>query len=265
MRSYVKPEIILGVWISTNPKSVSVSRNSLHTPASTRNIAWLVTVRRSRMRLSSRVSTFTLANSWNSKRGICQNFSSCVNIVNLQHFLQLRFSRQQKFRDRKLVGTMYSWLSSEETKPADKSRQLRNEANKTYQNKLKQTTQLQELFATSIRNKITAVHNSLDGQHQDVARTLRGRVNQNDKRTGINGKGTSMVWPTLGSRTAKEQNSTQHWLGFIKLSNCLCEHLLLRKQAAMHPQSTVEVLALLRWRSIPTISCNKCLRYWGSI
>ena len=55
-----------------------------------------------------------------------------------------------------------------------------------------------------------------------------------------------MVWPTLGSRTAKEQNSTQHWLVFIKLSNCRCEHLLLRKQAAMHPQSTVEVLALLR-------------------
>ena len=76
---------------------------------------------------------------------------------------------------------MYSWLSSEETKPAEKSRQLRNEANKTYQNKLKQTTQLQELFATSIINKITAVHNSLDGQHQDVARTLRGRVNQNDR------------------------------------------------------------------------------------
>ena len=45
-----------------------------------------------------------------------------------------------------------------------------------------------------------------DGQHQDVDRTLRGRVNQNDK-TGINGESTSMVWPTLGSRTAKEQNT----------------------------------------------------------
>ena len=26
--------------------------------------------------------------------------------------------------------------------------------------------------------------------------------------TGINGESTSMVWPTLGSRTAKEQNRT---------------------------------------------------------
>ena len=30
------------------------------------------------------------------------------------------------------------------------------------------------------------------------------------KRTGINGESTSMVWPTLGSRTAKEQNRTGH-------------------------------------------------------
>ena len=28
------------------------------------------------------------------------------------------------------------------------------------------------------------------------------------QRTGINGESTSMVWPTLGSRTAKEQNRT---------------------------------------------------------
>ena len=28
------------------------------------------------------------------------------------------------------------------------------------------------------------------------------------QRTGINGESTSMVWPTLGSRTAKEQNGT---------------------------------------------------------
>ena len=46
----------------------------------------------------------------------------------------------------------------------------------------------------------------LDGQHQDVDRTPRGRVSQNDKRTEINGESTSIVWPTLGSRTAKEQN-----------------------------------------------------------
>ena len=29
------------------------------------------------------------------------------------------------------------------------------------------------------------------------------------QRTGINGESTSMVWPTLGSRTAKEQNRTE--------------------------------------------------------
>jgi len=46
----------------------------------------------------------------------------------------------------------------------------------------------------------------LDGQHQDVDRTLRGRVSQN---VGINGESTSMVWPTLGSRTAKEQNRSK--------------------------------------------------------
>jgi len=49
----------------------------------------------------------------------------------------------------------------------------------------------------------------LDGQHQDVDRTLRVRVNQNDRKTGINGESTSMVWPTLGSRTAKEQEQEQ--------------------------------------------------------
>ena len=31
------------------------------------------------------------------------------------------------------------------------------------------------------------------------------------QRTGINGESTSMVWPTLGSRTAKEQNRFTHW------------------------------------------------------
>jgi len=40
----------------------------------------------------------------------------------------------------------------------------------------------------------------LDRQHQDVDRTPCGRVNQNIRET------TSMVWPTLGPRTAKEQN-----------------------------------------------------------
>ena len=46
----------------------------------------------------------------------------------------------------------------------------------------------------------------LDGQHQDVDRTLRGRVSQNDGGQEINGESTSMVWPTRGPRTAKEQD-----------------------------------------------------------
>jgi len=46
----------------------------------------------------------------------------------------------------------------------------------------------------------------LDGQHQHMDRTLCGRVNQNDKRTEINGESTFMVWPTLRSRAVKEQN-----------------------------------------------------------
>jgi len=55
----------------------------------------------------------------------------------------------------------------------------------------------------------------LDRQHQDVDRTPCGKVNQNDWRIGeINGESTSMVWPTLGSRTAKEQNNT---VGFMML------------------------------------------------
>jgi len=41
----------------------------------------------------------------------------------------------------------------------------------------------------------------LDGKHQDVDRTLCGRVNQNDRES------TYMVWPSLRSRTAEEQNS----------------------------------------------------------
>ena len=47
----------------------------------------------------------------------------------------------------------------------------------------------------------------LDRQHQVVDRTLCGRVSQND-RIEINGESTCMVWPTLGSRTAKEENRT---------------------------------------------------------
>jgi len=54
----------------------------------------------------------------------------------------------------------------------------------------------------------------LDGQHQYVDRTPRERVNQND-RGQINGESTSMVWPALGSRTAKEQT-------YIKQNVCVC-------------------------------------------
>ena len=47
----------------------------------------------------------------------------------------------------------------------------------------------------------------LDGQHQDVDRTLRGRVSQND--TEDRDKWRKCVrGPTLGSRTAKELNRT---------------------------------------------------------
>ena len=59
--------------------------------------------------------------------------------------------------------------------------------------------------------KVRKAKHGLDGQHQDVDTTFRGRVSQNDRGHGQNGESTSMVWPTLGSRTAKrtEQNSRQ--------------------------------------------------------
>ena len=44
------------------------------------------------------------------------------------------------------------------------------------------------------------------GWTQDVDRTPRGRVSQHDGGQEINGESTSMVWPTRGPRTAKEQN-----------------------------------------------------------
>ena len=42
--------------------------------------------------------------------------------------------------------------------------------------------------------------------------------------TGINGKNTSMVWPTLGSRTAKEQNSgrVEQSVGCVCVCVCAC-------------------------------------------
>jgi len=51
----------------------------------------------------------------------------------------------------------------------------------------------------------------LDGQHQDVDRTPRGRINRMIENRDKNGEITSMVCPTLGSRTAKtEQNRTKN-------------------------------------------------------
>jgi len=41
------------------------------------------------------------------------------------------------------------------------------------------------------------VKRGLDGQHHDVDRTLRGRVDQNDRGHYIDRESTSMVWPTL--------------------------------------------------------------------
>jgi len=45
----------------------------------------------------------------------------------------------------------------------------------------------------------------LDRKHQYADRTIRGRVNQNEE--DIDKLRKSMVWPTLGSRMAKEQNT----------------------------------------------------------
>jgi len=63
----------------------------------------------------------------------------------------------------------------------------------------------------------------LDGQHQDVDRTLRGRVNQNDREQGQMEKVRPWCghWPTLGSRTAKEQNKIERVSNFIIYLCCL--------------------------------------------
>ena len=56
--------------------------------------------------------------------------------------------------------------------------------------------------ATCTHQKARKTTHGMDGQHQDVQSEWQ--------RTEINGESTSMVWPTLGSRTAKEQNRTEH-------------------------------------------------------
>ena len=50
----------------------------------------------------------------------------------------------------------------------------------------------------------------VDEQYQYVDWAPRGRVIQND-RGQINGESTSMVWPTLGSRTAKKRTEKNDW------------------------------------------------------
>jgi len=57
---------------------------------------------------------------------------------------------------------------------------------------------------TQVRN---ATH-SLDGQHQDADRTPHGEesIGMTEDRDKLR-KYVHGVWPTLGSRTAKEQNS----------------------------------------------------------
>jgi len=37
---------------------------------------------------------------------------------------------------------------------------------------------------------------------------MEGSIRMADDRDSLNGESTSMMWPTLGSRTAKEQNRT---------------------------------------------------------
>jgi len=95
-----EPEMILGVWISTKPKSLNVSRNSLQTPASTRNIAWLVTVRRSRMRLSNRVSMFTFANSYKQNA----NYTSLC-------WFKLFALRHSYDNSKRNLSNLHFWLS----------------------------------------------------------------------------------------------------------------------------------------------------------
>ena len=86
-----------------------------------------------------------------------------------------------------------------------------------------------------------AMH-GLDGQHMD--RTPRGRVGENN-RTEINGESSSWYWPTLVSRTAKEQNI----LSDTTASSTDCVHSLTHQGAApdrgRSPISTTASFSLL--------------------
>ena len=58
----------------------------------------------------------------------------------------------------------------------------------------------------------------LDGQHQDVDRTLRGRVNQNDRGQGKNGESTSMVCGQPSDRW-RLNNRTEQYLWICHASS----------------------------------------------
>ena len=59
------------------------------------------------------------------------------------------------------------------------------------------------------------------------------------QRTGINGESTSMVWPTLGSRTAKEQNRTER-------SSRLAVGLRVVAHLSLKPHRPTDSLPVLR-------------------
>lgn len=90
----VLPEIIFGEWISMKPRLSRCSRKNRQTPAVILNIAWLVVVRRSRIRLSSRVSWFTLAI-------LCK--VQCTSIDWIQCFTQTRKLIHHKAEGNSLV------------------------------------------------------------------------------------------------------------------------------------------------------------------
>lgn len=85
------PEIIFGEWISINLWRSKCSLKNLHTPAVILNIAWLVVVRRSRIRLSRRVSWLTFAILCNNQ--IKEWFSS-IKHQSRYYILKLKKIRQ---------------------------------------------------------------------------------------------------------------------------------------------------------------------------
>lgn len=104
MKTFAPPslaaDIIFGVWISVKPRWVKISRNRRHTPASKRNIAWLAGVRKSRTRLSKRVSWFTriwrLFGSWMVRYNKINHFASnAIIFIEYSHYFSLVSMRLQ--------------------------------------------------------------------------------------------------------------------------------------------------------------------------